>query len=376
MKRRVSILGTRGVPATHGGFETFADHLSRYLAARDWDVTVYCQHAGRGKTYVDDWRGVKRVNVPVAASGAAGTVQFDVVSTMLSLRDQGVHLVLGYNTAFLNLALRVAGKHVVMNMDGLEWKRGKWSAPQRTWLRANEFIGAKTAQHLVADHPHIADHLKGLRYARAITTIPYGSDTVTAAGEAVPLRLGVEPAEYYLTVARIEPENSLLEIVMALSGGPDAKRLVVLGPFDPAGNGYHASIAAAAGSNCSFPGPVYEPAELQALRFHAFAYVHGHTVGGTNPSLVEAMGAGNAVLAHDNVFNRWVAAEGASYFTDAESLRTAARALEADPTTVRRMAAANRARHASTFTWETVLAQYEAVLERAVSGGHGVPAAA
>jgi glycosyltransferase involved in cell wall biosynthesis len=362
------------VPATHGGFETFADHLSRYLVARGWDVTVYCQHEGRGRPYRDDWRGVTRVIVPVSASGAAGTVQFDVVSTALSLRDRGVHLVLGYNTAFLNSALRLAGRRVVMNMDGLEWKRGKWSAAQRTWLRANEFIGAKTAQHLVADHPRIAEHLTGLRQARAITTIPYGSDSVTAADEAVPRRLGLEPGEYYLTVARIEPENSLLEIVTALSGGPEAKRVVVLGPFDPAGNGYHASIAAAAGPNCSFPGPVYEPTEVQALRFHAFAYVHGHTVGGTNPSLVEAMGAGNAVLAHDNDFNRWVAADGASYFRDAESLRAAASALEADPVTVRGMADANRARHASTFTWETVLAQYESVLGRAV-GDRGALAA-
>ena len=364
MSKRISILGTRGVPARHGGFETFADHLARHLVANGWLVTVYCQVTGTGAAYVDEWRGVRRVNVPTSREGALGTVAFDIASTRIATRDAGIHLVLGYNTAFLNLVLRSTGKRLVMNMDGLEWQRSKWSAAQRAWLRANEFIGAKTAQHLIADHPRIADHLAALRDRAAITTIPYGSDTVEGGATGVPLSLGVEPGSYYLCVARIEPENSMLEIVTALAGDANARPVVVLGSFEPATNAYHARIAAAAGPNCHFPGPIYEPEAVASLRYHAFAYVHGHTVGGTNPSLVEAMGAGNAVVAHDNQFNRWVVGDGAAYFSDIESLRAAATRLESEGQLRSELSRRNRSRHAQSFTWQAVLSSYEALLDR------------
>lgn len=364
MNRRISILGTRGVPARHGGFETFADQLARHLVARGWDVTVYCQVDGRGAVTRDEWQGVKRVNVPTTHEGAVGTVSFDIACTRIAVRSEGILLVLGYNTAFLNVVLRLAGKRVVMNMDGLEWRRSKWHWTQRAWLRANEIIGAKTAQHLIADHPRIADHLASLRSREAITTIPYGSPVIDAGTSAVLDELDLEPGSYYLSVARIEPENSVLEIVTALSRTHRARPLVVLGTFQPDTNEYHAKIAAAAAPNCTFPGAIYEPEAVGSLRYHAFAYVHGHTVGGTNPSLVEAMGAGNAVLAHDNEFNRWVAADGALYFSDVESLVRAAERLEADEELRRALARANSERHAATFTWPIVLSGYDALLER------------
>lgn len=362
----VAILGTRGVPAMHGGFETFADHLARFLVAAGWRVTVYCQATGSGAAHEDEWNGVRRVHVPVARGGPAGTVVFDARAAFLATRDEGVHLVLGYNTAVLNLVLRAAGKHVVMNMDGLEWQREKWSLPARTWLRVNEYVGMKTSQRLVADHPMIEERLRLFRPATAITMIPYGADVVTQAGTQVVTALGLEPGGYYLTVARIEPENSLLSIVEAHAARPNGKKLVVLGSFEPGTNEYHAALARAAADTCLFPGPIYDKDAVQALRFHAFAYVHGHTVGGTNPSLVESMGAGNAVVAHDNRFNRWVAGEGALYFSDTATLVGAFDALESDPSLVSRLAGAATERHRARFTWEIVLDEYLTLLTRAL----------
>jgi glycosyltransferase involved in cell wall biosynthesis len=361
---RLAILGTRGVPAGHGGFETFAERLSIHLTVRGWDVTVYCQVDEGRQPSEDYWEGVKRVLVPAGRNDALGTMVFDAKATAHAARTDALHLVLGYNTALLNALTRLRGRRLVMNMDGLEWKRSKWNAAERAWLRLNEVVGARVSHALVADHPEIARHLTRLRRADAIETIPYGADAVREASLGALDRLGLSPGGYYLTVARIEPENSLLEVVRAHRASGTNKRLVMLGRLDPAVNRYHALLREAASDACLFPGPIYEKEDVAALRYHAFAYVHGHTVGGTNPSLVEAMGAGNAVLAHENPFNRWVAGEGAIYFSDESALVAAMRRLEEEPGLRERMAAANRDRHASAFTWDVVLGQYEAFLGR------------
>jgi glycosyltransferase involved in cell wall biosynthesis len=163
-------------------------------------------------------------------------------------------------------------------------------------------------------------------------------------------------------IARPIPENSILEIVRGFSARRRGIDLVVLGGYLPATDPFHRAVIEAASDEVKFLGGIYDPDQVQALRFHSLGYVHGHTVGGTNPSLVEALGAGNPVIAHDNPYNRWVAQDAALYFSDAAGVDEQVSRLVDDPALAARLSAAARDRHASEFTWEHVAGQYEDLL--------------
>src|SRR5687767_7125409 len=139
--RKLIILGTRGIPANHGGFETFAERLSLYLVANGWRVTVYCQEDGNGPIYESDWQGVHRIHIPVQREGSAGSVIFDWKAARHAMSRPGLVLTLGYNTAICNVFQRVKGQVNVINMDGIEWRRGKWGAVAKAWFWLNERIG-------------------------------------------------------------------------------------------------------------------------------------------------------------------------------------------------------------------------------------------
>ena len=359
--KSIRILGTRGVPAAHGGFETFAEHLAPYLVERGWQVTVYCQEDGAGAVFEDDWRGVRRVRMPVATGGAAGTIVFDWKSTLHAAGEKGLVLTLGYNTAVFCALYRLKGLKNVINMDGVEWRRQKWGALARTWFWLNDWAGCWLGNHLVADHPEIKTHLATRVSRDKITMIPYGSDRVDSADAGSIAAYGLEPGGYAILIARAEPENSILEVVRAWSSKPRGCKLVVLGKYDP-GHAYQRAVKDAASAEVMFPGAIYDKAVVQALRFHARFYVHGHQVGGTNPSLVEALGAGNAVLAHDNPFNRWVAGEAGVYFCGEKECVQRIEHLLGDADRLTLLQSASRARHAAEFTWEKVLGDYETLL--------------
>lgn len=325
MSRNLLILGTRGIPASHGGFETFAEGFALDMVRRGWKVAVYCQAEGEGEVAETEWNGVRLIHVPVNRGDALGTIQFDLRSVLHACRQDGVVLTLGYNTALFSVLHRLARQVNVMNMDGIEWQRDKWSPLQRTWLFCNEWLGARLASHLVADHPAIRDHLCRHTAASKITVIPYGTEVVTEAPEEHIRTLGLAPGEYALVIARPEPENSILEIVRSYASVAPSVPLVVLGHYSPAVRDYHREVLACANEHVRFLGAIYDKAVVKSLRFHARVYIHGPKVGGTNPSLIEAMATGRPVIAHDNRFNRWVLGEGGMYFSDDDSLHEALR---------------------------------------------------
>lgn len=356
----INILGTRGVPAAHSGFEFFADHFARWLAVRGHDVTVYCQgsQSPRGEKlsrWEDSWEGVRRVHFTTRTSGTLATMEFDLRSALDVLRRPGVDLVLGYNTAVFNLIQKFAGRSVWINMDGIEWIRAKWSLAARAWFYVNELVGAN-AFHPIADHPEMAKHVKS-RSLRNVRMIPYGAPTFEAPPEEPVRRMGIEPGHYFISIARIVPENSILEIVRAFSSINTKATLVVLGPFDER-NGYHVAVKSAASANVLFPGPIFEPDVVRALRFHALAYLHGHTVGGTNPSLVEALAAGSAVIAHDNRFNRWTAGAEQIYFSTVEQCALAMQRVESDSACTAELRIAAKKRHEEAFRLDAVHQAY------------------
>ena len=359
--KTLRILGTRGVPAAHGGFETFAEHLSLYLVSKGWRVVVYCQDDDTGPMFEDSWQGVERVHIPIVQTGPKGTILFDWKATAHAASHKDLCLTLGYNTAVFCGLLRLKGLPNLINMDGIEWSRIKWGPLAKLWFWLNDWAGCWLGNHLVADHPEIKRHLQTRVSANKITTIPYGADTVTSAPKAAVHALGLEPGRYFTVIARAEPENSLLEMVQGFSAKPRGMQLVVLGKYQD-DNAYHRAVKAAASDEVKFVGAIYDKTVVQALRFHSAAYVHGHQVGGTNPSLVEALGAGNAVIAHNNRFNRWVAGDGALYFSGADGFAKCMDDLAANPGKLGALRAHGQARFTETFTWNDVLAQYETLL--------------
>src|ERR1700722_5491496 len=313
----VSILGTRGVPSNHSGFETFAQDFALFLLSRGHQVTVYCQLEENEAPQEDTWNGIRRVSLP-AGKGPVGTMAFDWKAIKHSMRDNSVILTLGYNTGVSN--------------------------------------------HLVADHPEIGRHLARHTPKDKISVIPYGADSVTSAPESVIQKFHLSPKAYHILIARPEPENYILEIVRAYSQRERGIPLVILGRYRHDGTPYQKTVLEAAGPEIRFLGPIFDRAIVKALRFHARAYFHGHRVGGTNPSLVEALGAGNAVIAHDNRFNRWVAGEGARYFRSASEIDAILESLAADPAQLLAMEDASRKRHHEAFTQDQVLSKYEELL--------------
>jgi len=371
--RTVRILGTHGVPANYGGFETAAENVAKYLRDQGWRVIVYCQVEGAGPIRSDVWQGIERVHVPVTRAGWLGTSQFDWVSIQHAAAYDDICLTFGYNTGVFNLVQRLRGIPNVVNMDGIEWSRARWGKARQAILYVNERIACVVGTHLIADHPVIATYLRTRAPARKITTVTYGAAAVTQASTAVPRAHGLTPGRYLTLVARPIPENSILEIVRGFSARRRGVELVVLGNYQPGADRYHREVVEAASDEVRFLGAVYDPDQVQALRFHSLGYVHGHTVGGTNPSLVEALGAGNPVIAHDNPYNRWVAQDAGLYFTDAAEVDARVSELIEDDGIAERLGAAARSRHLSEFTWEHVAGQYEQLLLPYVDPHHLQP---
>ncbi|MBM9477323.1 DUF1972 domain-containing protein [Nakamurella flavida] len=360
----VRILGTHGVPAAYGGFETAAENVALHLRDHGWRVIVYCQETGDGPTREDTWNGLERVIVPVSREGWLGTSSFDLKSIRHAVRHRDVCLTFGYNTAVFNIAQRLLRIPNVINMDGIEWSRARWGKARQAILWTNERIACFVGDHLIADHPSIEVYLTTRARHSKISTITYGANAVTDAPTGPVTDRGLTPGKYLTLICRPIPENSILELVQGFSARPRGVDLVVLGNYDGEADPYHRAVLDAAGDEVRFVGAIYDPAEVAALRFHGAGYLHGHTVGGTNPSLVEAMAAGNPVIAHDNEYNRWVAADGARYFATAQDADERITELLADDGQRAAMGRASRDRHAREFTWEHVAGQYRTLLER------------
>jgi glycosyltransferase involved in cell wall biosynthesis len=358
----LQILGTRGIPAKHGGFETFAEHFAVYLQQKGWQVTVYCQEEGVGDIYEDEWCGVQRVHIPVSQVGAKGTIVFDWKSTLHAAKRKIPVLTLGYNTAVFCLIYRLKGIKNFINMDGIEWRRGKWSPLERAWLYVNEKLGAWLGNQLVADHPEIKNHLSKFVSPSKITVIPYGADFLETADESLLSAFDLEKFKFAVLIARPEQENSILEIVKAYSRVDRGMPLVILGNYTPETDSYHKLVVDTAGDEVQFVGAIYDKEVVQSLRFFARFYVHGHTVGGTNPSLVEALGAGSPVLAHDNKFNRWVAGEGARYFSSEGECSEQIDSLLKDDMLLAAMSEQSLRQFKNNFTWNKIYQAYELLI--------------
>jgi glycosyltransferase involved in cell wall biosynthesis len=301
-------------------------------------------------------------------------MKFDWLSIRHAARERPVCLTLGYNTALFCFWLRIKGVRNLINMDGLEWKRAKWSKAARLWFWINDWAGCFSGNTLIADHPVIADHLATRVDRQKIHMIPYGADEVVGASPEVLQTFGLTADRYFTLIARAEPENSILEIVKGFSAKKRGVHLAILGNYQEDSD-YHRAVKAAASDEVIFLGAIYDRRALEAIRGHCLGYFHGHQVGGTNPSLVEALGAGNVIIAHDNAFNRWVAGDSAYYFGDPQDVSSAIDDVLGNADRALRCAAASRQRFQAQFQWEPILLKYDALLRQGhLADRHGAHA--
>jgi glycosyltransferase involved in cell wall biosynthesis len=363
--RSLAILGTRGIPARYGGFETFADEVSTRLAAQGISVAVFCESDDPATPKPSTYRGVDLVYVPVPELGPLSTIVHDLRCLWRARSAYDVVYMLGYGAALFCWLPRLFGTEVWINMDGIEWRRTKYGRLGRLWLRLMEAVAVRTPTRIVADADAVEASLRR-RHRRlpACSVIPYGAPNRAEEPSDAPVRaLGLQPGRYHLVVCRFEPENHVREIIEGYTASRSQRPLVVLGTAR-AETPYVRDLRrlAAADERVHMLPPIYDPERLTALRYHACSYLHGHSVGGTNPSLVEALGCGNAVLAHDNPFNREVAGRGALYFTDAADVPDLVERLEADAQLRTQLGREARQRQRECYTWDAVVADYLALL--------------
>lgn len=367
---RIAILGSRGIPARYGGFETFAEEIARRLSAQGVEVTVFCEATKGGRPMRLGRIRLEYVRVPKL--GPLGRIWYEVRSLIRARKGHDVVYMLGYGSSFGCWIPRLFGRRVWINMDGLEWRRSKWGWFAKRWLKAMEGMACKAAHRLIFDNLALAEEVQVRRNPPASSSVlAYGAPLVVKPPGVDPLRaLGLEAGRFILMVCRFEPENHVLEIVRAAAARDSGAPLIVVSNTS-ANNAWQKEVMAQAGPLVRFLGPVYDPEVLRALRFHSQLYVHGHSVGGTNPSLLEAMGCGNFILAHDNPFNREVLGPMARYFSDEQDLATKLVEAEQAPERQRRMTGdAARDRAMNHYSWDQVASGYLELLNHEV---HRVP---
>lgn len=349
---RIAIIGSRGIPAHYGGFETFAQELAPRLVALGHEVTVYCRAGYTGDPPPDSFEGVRLIHTPYLRSRALETPSHELSSILDSLRRRvDAYYFLGTRSSIFYLPLRLTRRDVVVHTDGIEWKRRKWGSLGRSYLKASEWIAARLAARVLVTDAEAMRRYYRERYGRDSFCIPYGAPALDDVDLAPLAGWGLERGRYHLVVCRMEPENNVDTIIREFLASGSSRELVIVGSTNYR-TPYHRHLRDLASAGVRFLGAVYG-SDLQALRFGAFAYIHGHEVGGTNPSLLEAMGCANPVLALDTEFSREVLADTGQFWTKKKgSLRELIGRVEASPEEAARLGVNARRRIVDTYSWD------------------------
>lgn len=363
---KIAILGTRGIPARYGGFETFAEKLATGLSARGYDVTVFCERVELGAPNL--FHGVKLSYVSTPSCGPLRTILYDIQCLWTTRKGYDVVYMLGYGAAPFCVIPRLWGTEVWINPDGLEWARSKWSFIAKIYFRLMEWSSLHAANRIIADADAIASSLAERHgRLRRCSVIRYGCEVVEYRPRTELLtEWKLTPESYYLVVCRLEPENHVLEILKAFQQSRSSRELIVVGNHLTETH-YVAELLRVQDSRIRMIGTVYDEEKLVCLRCHCFAYMHGHSVGGTNPSLLEAMGCGNFVIAHDNLFNRETLGSCGVYFAKIEELTKTIDHADIDGTELASRREASQSRAREHYRWPDIVSKYVELLEKTVA---------
>ncbi|MCJ7449545.1 MAG: DUF1972 domain-containing protein [Bacteroidales bacterium] len=361
---KVAIIGTHGIPGKYGGFETFAEEISILFKKNNYEVLVQCDSDSYQS---DNLKGVKLFYSSVKKSQNPFRYYFE--GLRLAMKQSDVIIIAGVGGAiyyFLNLFYK---KILITNTDGIESKRSKWPGTHKFFLKFSERLAVKLSDFIIADSEAIKKHLSATyRFAKSrIRTIEYGAPIISSYDEHILNKYDIRYGLYYLVVCRLEPENNIRMIIDGFLASETDKKLVVIGNLS--GNKYVAQLIKDYQSNrIRFLGGIYDKSELSTIRFGCKAYIHGHSVGGTNPSLLEAMGCGNITICHDNVFNREVTADNQLYFYSSNECTERINEVELmSPVQTRKLKESGLERIRNLYNWEIVFSKYVKLLKEAFS---------
>jgi glycosyltransferase involved in cell wall biosynthesis len=359
---RIALLGTRGIPASYGGFETFAEELSVRLAERGHEVTVYCRSPYPEPRY----RGVNLRYVPTIRHKYFDTIAHTGLSTLDALKRRfDVMLYCNAANAVYTWMPRVLGMPTALNVDGLERHRKKWNRIAKDWYLISEWLSTWCCSEVVTDAHRIREYYYE-RYGKDSTFIPYGAELGKVEGTDVLDRLGLEPGKYFLYVSRLEPENNALLVREAFENVDTDMKLALVGSAPYAAD-YIRAVQRTKDPRIVIPGAIYGEGYKQ-LQSQCFAYIHATEVGGTHPALIEAMGRGAMVLYLTTPENEEVAGDAAVPFRAdnlREQLQWAAGVSDLDR---RHWGCVARKRVEERYSWEAVTDAYEKIFKTMLNG--------
>ncbi|MGZ3749771.1 MAG: DUF1972 domain-containing protein [Mucilaginibacter sp.] len=357
---RIAILGTRGIPNYYGGFEHISEYVSAGLVKKGHSVTVYNSHNHpyRG----DTWNGVtiKHCYDPEYVIGTAGQFIYDLNCLMDARKQQyDVILLMGYTSSSIWGPLYPKKSVIISNMDGLEWKRSKYSKSVQQFLKYAEKLAVKYSQFYISDSRIIKDYLEST-YNITSQYIPYGADVITVQERE---QLDINSAlkeEYFLLMARMEPENNIETILEGFNNSNSRRSFKVLGDT---GNRFGKFIRHRFKNDdrIEFKGSIFDTAKVRALQNNSYLYFHGHSVGGTNPSLLEAMASEALIAAHNNPFNKSVLHSDAFYFSDSNEVQHLVETVQRKETE-KLMVKNNVHKIEFQFNWEKIVNEYESFI--------------
>lgn len=358
----IGILGSRGIPNAYGGFEQFAEYLSKGLAEKGHIVSVYnsSKHPYRHST----WQGVRIIHCkdPENKLGTAGQFIYDYNC----LKDAGkrgfdILLQLGYTSNSVWYRYWPEETVNIVNMDGLEWKRAKYNKLTQRFLQWAESLAADHADLLIADSIGIQKYIKG-KYQKEAVYIPYGASIPESFSDSPLDELGLKEYQYYLVIARMEPENNIETIIRGYQQSEQPFPLIVIGSSQ---NKYGQFLLKKyASSSIQFRGAIYERNAINSLRHFSALYFHGHSVGGTNPSLLEAMACECNIAAHDNEFNKAILGDDASYFLTPHDVKKIFTQRLTGTAGARRREL-NTEKIKKTYNWQKIIDDYESIFLQA-----------
>lgn len=311
-KKKVALLGTHGIPARHGAFEQTIFKLCEIARLKQLDVHFYVGCSKDARVLEYDEVNVTRVfaNRP----SGIGILWYDLATSIKSwVSGARTFVYFGYEFAPFFIFFRLLGVTIICNVDGIEWRRAKWGSWPKRYFKLCESLAARTSNQLIFDAHGIARYY-AINHKVEGSLVFYGSDPLPEASKYE----GPAADTYYSVVMRMEPENNIKVIVEGFAKAKTDKKLILIGPSTPFFE--NQCMPFVDGNKIFYMGPIYDREQLAHIRRNSFAYIHGHSVGGTNPTLVEAIGLRNSIVAYNSIFNREVCGVSAQYFNGPEDL--------------------------------------------------------